>query len=198
MRRLTIAVLAPGWSAGTGLSAAEVGSNPVGFPFWKPVGQWVVLLLPLGEGGFSCTALTRSPPAGPVRYSMGFALTLSATHFYLRDDALPDSVPGEIALRVDEQPVTRLKVLLHEPLKGGALNGGKEQMLMADLPGDLLARQVFPAMVRGQTLDVIIGDRDYAMPIAGFESVIVDLRQCARLALGTEPQVASRSRVDRN
>lgn len=144
------------------------------------MGPWVVLLLPLSNGSYSCTALTRSPPVGPPGYSMAFALSPSATHFYLNYNAATNPAPSEVTLAVDGESIGRLKVLLDEPL-----DGGSQQLLMADIPGDMLARQLIPAMVIGRMLDVIVGERHFTMTIAMFGSIVRDLRECAQIRLGS-------------
>src|SRR5260370_41463922 len=101
MKPLLIAALALICTVGTSVKATQVPPSGAGIPFWSPVGPWVVLLLPLAKGGYTCAALTRSPPAGPAGYSVGFAVSASATHFYLNYSALPRSAPIVLTLAVD-------------------------------------------------------------------------------------------------
>lgn len=190
MRRLLTAALAVIWAtSGTNLQAMESGASRPSLPFWKPVGPWVVLLLPLPNGNFACTALTRAAPKTPRGYSIGLVLGQSSTHFYLNDPKLPRDTPGSITLSVDGIAVADPKVLLREPYD----NGG--QLLVADLPGDMLARRVLPAMVKGRTLEVTAGDRHYEMPIADFASVVRELGECAPIALAMQEQASARSQI---
>src|SRR5260370_29262782 len=91
MKPLLIAALALICPFGTSVKATQVPPSGAVIPFWSPVGSWVVLLLRLEKGGYTCAALTRSPPAGPAGYSMGFALSASTTHCYLNYSPPPRS-----------------------------------------------------------------------------------------------------------
>jgi hypothetical protein len=186
MKRLATAALAMVWLSGMSASAAESTTGRFGVPYWKPVGSWIVLLLPLGNGALSCTALTRMISARTGKYSVGFALSPTATHFYLNDPALPKPAPRAISLAVDGHKIAELSVLLHEPFGKG------EQLLMADLPGAMLAQQILPAMVKGRSLDITAGSRHYAIPIADFAAVVTELQQCAMLALAQLPELSSK------
>ena len=116
---------------------------------------------------------------------MGFALSASATHFYLNYNAPPRSAPSALTLAVGGRPIAQLKVMLHEEL-----DNGKEELLVADLPGDMLARLVFPAMIQGQMLSAIVGERYYAVPIAHFDSVVQELQDCALKALAKQSRIS--------
>lgn len=181
MRRLLLAALVLACVSAARGSASESAPGHFGIPYWKPVGSWVVLLLPLADGGMACTALTKTTASTSGTYSMGFALGLATTHFYLNDPALPKPAPDKLTLAVDGHRLAQLPVLLHEAFDGG------RQMLMADVPGATLARRILPAMVRGRTLEVTAGRRHYTMPITEFASVVKELRECAVIALAKHP-----------
>ena len=186
MARLAAAALALIWVA---LAPAQAAGDPGGkpaIPVWKPVGSWIVLLLPLARGGMSCTALTRMIPTAGGLYSVGFALSPTSTHFYLNGSAMPKPAPRMVRLAVDGRDVAELKVLLHERFANG------EQLLMADLPGAMLARDILPAMVRGRALQVTAGGQHYTISIAEFGTVVSDLQQCAMVALGSLPRLSER------
>lgn len=183
MKRLTLVVLA--LFCGLGASAAvETGTSRAGLPFWKPVGRWIVLLLPLANGAYGCTALARSDPN--AKYSVAFVLTASSTHLYLDDPALSDPPPSTLELAVDGHSLARVQVLLQEPFDKG------RQLLVADLPGAMLAREVLPAMLGGQKLEVTAGGRHYTVSVVDFPSVLRELQDCARTALGLEPLLSSK------
>lgn len=182
MKRLT-AALTLFFAIGAGVAAGQSGQNRAGLPFWEPVGPWVVLLLPLADGSYGCTALTRPGPAR--RYSVAFALSGSTTHFYLNDPALTGSAPSAVSLAVDGHFVAQLKVLLHESYGAG------QKLLMADVPGATLARKVLPEMIGGRQLEVSAGDRHWAIPIADFAAVLRELQDCARIALTRQPRFSS-------
>ena len=184
MKPLLIAALALICPFGTSVKATQVPPSGAGIPFWSPVGPWVVLLLPVEKGGYTCAALTRSPPAGPAGYSMGFALSASTTHFYLNYSPPPRSAPTVLTLAVDGKPIAQLKIFVH-----GQIDSDGEELLVADLPGEMLARQVFPAMMAGQMLSAIAGEGSYAVPILHFDHVVRDLRQCAK-TIAKWPQIS--------
>lgn len=178
-----ILALAPGRAADS--RSASTGKT-AGIPLWKPVGSWVVLLLPLGDGSLTCTAITRAIPTSAGVFSVGFALSSTSTHFYLNGSALPKQAPPTVTLAVDGHDVATLRVLLHEPIDGS------EQLLVADLPGAMLAREVLPAMMRGRSLEVTAGARHYAVSIVDFGKVFVELQQCAIVALAHLPRLSAR------
>ena len=192
MKRLLMTALVLIWATGTSLQAAQTTSRHAALPFWKPVGPWVILLLPLSNGSYACTAVTRSASAGPGSYSMAFVLSASATHFYLNDPALPITAAKSVTLAVDGHRIAELTVLLQQPYNHG------EQLLMADIPGDMLARQLIPFMVKGRMLEVTADERHYAMPIEGFEFVSRELSECAAMALGIQPDASTRSSLSRH
>src|SRR5260370_38545824 len=106
---------------------------------------------------------------------MGFALSASATHFYLSHSTLPRSAPSVLTLAVDGKLIARLKIFAH-----GRIDSDGEELLVADLPGEMLARQVFPAMIAGQMLSAIAGEGYYTVSIAHFDYVVRDLQECAK------------------
>ncbi len=178
MTRPLIAALALIWVIGADANAAQTAPGHFGVPYWKPVGAWIVLLIPLSSGSFSCAALTRAVASGSGKYSVGFALTASTTHFYLNDPALPKPAPKSVTLAVDQHQVARLPVLLHQRFDRGG------QILMADVPGMTLGRRILPAMIAGRQLEVDAGDRHYAVSIADFGVVVKQLQECALFVLG--------------
>lgn len=181
MRRLLLAALVLACASGAKGAASQPTPGHFGIPYWKPVGSWIVLLLPLADGGMACTALTKTVRSPSGKYSMGFALGLASTHFYLNDPALAEPSPENITLEVDGHRLAQLPVLFHEKFDTG------RQMLMADVPGTMLAQRILPAMVHGRSFEVTAGSRRYSVPIIDFASVAKELRECAVIALAKHP-----------
>jgi hypothetical protein len=87
---------------------------------------------------------------------------------------------------VDGKLIAQLKIFAH-----GRIDSDDEELLVADLPGEMLARQVFPAMIAGQMLSAIAGEEYYTVPIPHFDYVVRDLQECAK-AIAKWPQISLR------
>ena len=115
MKKLLVAALMLICASAADEQTPQRQSHRSGLELWTPVGPWAVLLLPLQNGSYVCTATTRTPPWGPAGYSMAFVLSLSATHFYLYYDNSLVPTPAELMLAVDNKPIARLPVIEHQP-----------------------------------------------------------------------------------
>jgi hypothetical protein len=105
---------------------------------------------------------------------MAFVLSLSATHFYLYYDNSVVPTPAELMLAVDNKPIARLPVIEHQ------LEPSGKHVIVADLPGDMLLRQVVPSMLNGKMLSIAAGQHRYPMPISRFRIVMQEIVDCGR------------------
>jgi len=52
-------------------------------------------------------------------------------------------------------------------------------MIMADVPGDMLVKQVLPPMLNANILTVRVGQSSFPMPRTGYKEVASELFDCA-------------------
>ena len=175
VNKLLIAALMLICASATDAQTPQSRSHGSGLEGWFPVGSWTVLLLPLSNGNYVCTAITREPPWGPAGYAMAFVFSLAATHFYLYYDDPAVPTPRELVLAVDGEMLARLTVIEHQPVEHDG-----QHLIVADLPGNMFVRQVVPPMLNGETLTVTAGRHRYTMPIGGFRAVMQEIADCAR------------------
>ncbi len=160
-------------------------AGTAGAASWPPTDIWAVTTLPTRDGGELCVAITRDLPNRTTAYRIALVFgTESRFELMLDADVLgtsdmPSRVPDRLDLRVDDHRVAELPVI------GATKVSPNTLLIKADMPGDMMVRQILPHMLRGRRLAVTADRWRYMVPIDSFGVTAEQIHRCAMLLTGS-------------
>lgn len=148
--------------------------EPSGLIHWPAAGDWQTLLMKLPNGQPACIfgPKERTLPDGG---KFGFTIWVqrASAHLWLNLAGTKTPAPKALVFYADGKPFASLTVA--QQLAGAAPGWTS---YMADLPGDMLGKQLIPNLTSGNAIELAADGRRYAVPNADFKTTAGYLQEC--------------------